>query len=111
MSFVLVYLVCIITVFLWKVAATLSVQLKIDVHGTLRLEDIRARLDHGECKMSEFLHNSYRIDLLDKHKNCIFTIVAASASVSLICSWRAVWNNSSLASSGLISETWQDCVA
>ena len=98
-------------VFLQKVAATFAVQLKIDVHGALRLEDIRARLDHGECKVSEFLHNSYRIDLLDKHNKCTFTIAVASASVSLECSRRAALNNSSLASLGLISETWQDCVA
>ena len=107
---VVVHLVFIITIFLQKVAVTCSVQLKIEVHAAFRLEDICARLDHGECKVSEFLHNSYRIDLLDKHNKCTFTIVVASASVSLVCSRRAVLNNSSLASSSLMSETWQDCV-
>ena len=31
------------------------------------IEDIHASLDHGERKVSKFLHDSYHIDLLDKH--------------------------------------------
>ena len=107
--FVVVHLVFIIAVFLKKGAATCLVQLKIDAYATFRPEDIRASLDHSERKVSEFLHNSYRIDLLDKYNKCTFTIFMASGSVSLLCPWRATLSNRSLASSGLMSETWQDC--
>ena len=59
--------------FLQKVAATCLVQLKIDVYATSRPEDIDASLDHGERKVSEFLHNSYRIGMLDKrNKTCLY---------------------------------------
>ena len=109
--FVAVQFVFIITVFLQNVAATCLVQLKIDVYATSRPEDIRARLDYGERKVSEFLHNSYRIGMLDKQNKPTFTIVVANASVSLVCLWRATLSNRSLASSGLMSETWQDCGA
>ena len=98
----------IFTVFLQKVAATCLVQLKIDAYAVFRPEDICASLDHSERKVSEFLHNSYRIDLLDKHNKCTVTIVMASASVSLLCSWRATLSNRSLAPSGRMSETWQN---
>ena len=102
--------VCHIRIFLQKVAATGLVQLKMDPHAAFR-QDIRASLDHSECKMSEFLRHGYRIDLLDKHNKCTFTLVMATASVSFLFSWRATLRNRSLASSGLMSETWKDCGA
>jgi len=78
-------------------------------HSDLKI--YAASLDHGERKVSKFLHRSYRIDLLDKHNKCTFTIIVASTSFSLLCSWCATLSNRSLAPSGCMSETWQNCGA
>ena len=59
--------------------------LKIDVDAEFRPKDKRASPVHRERKVSEFLHNGYRVDLLDKGNKCTFTMVVAGASVSLLC--------------------------
>src|SRR5882724_5458397 len=106
--FVVVHLLFRITVFLQKFTTPRLVQIKKEAYITFRPEDICASLDHGQRKVAEFLHNSQRMDLLDNDKNCTFTIVVAGASVRLVCSRRACLSKRSLASSGFISETWQN---
>src|SRR5882724_7755451 len=106
---IVVQLLFIVKVFLEKFTTTCLVQLKIEAYLTSSPEDISTSLDHGQRKVSEFLHNSQHIDLQDKKNKCIFTIVVAGASVSLVCSRRACLSNRSLASSGFMSETWQNC--
>src|SRR5882724_12430656 len=87
--FVVVHLLFIITVFLQKFTTPRLVQIKIEVYITSRPEDICASLDHGQRKVTEFLHNSQHMDLLDKDNKCTFTTVVARASVSVVCSRRA----------------------
>src|SRR5882724_10048553 len=83
--FVVVRFLFIIKVFLQKFTTTCLVQLKIEAYVTTSPEDIRPSLDHGQRKVSEFLHNSEHIDLLDNDNECTFTIVVAGASASLVC--------------------------
>ena len=56
--FIVVHLVCIMKVFLQKFTATCVVQLKIEAYLTSSPEDIGTSLDHSQCKVSQFLHNS-----------------------------------------------------
>src|SRR5882724_130884 len=108
--FVLVRLLFKMTVFLQKFTTTFLVHLKIEAYVTFRREDVGSSLDHGQHKVSEFLNNnSQRIDPLNNDGMANFTIVMASASISAVFSRRAISRNRSLASSGLMSATWQNC--
>ena len=105
--FVVVRLLFIMTVFVQKFTTTFLVQFKIEANVTLRHEDIGGSVDHGQRKVSEFLIKSQSVDLLAKDNKSTFTISVASASISLVLSMRAISRNRFLASSGLMSETWQ----
>src|SRR5882724_3039921 len=109
--FIVVHLLLIITVFLQKFTTPRLVQFQIEAYITFRSEDICASLDHGQRKVAEFLHNSQRMDLQDKDDKGTFTIVMAGASVSWVCSRCACLSKRSLASSGFMSETRQNCGA